>query len=148
MKILDELEGRPDYEITVAAVDLDESAEKKLNILLNNPETQGVWDDGLLEGLMADIPVEEVGFDPIDLQMVCESERFGTVMSPKRDRAKVTLEELRQIERKGTERSRARDDAENFVVLVFASQQELAEFRAVVGLPEDAEFVNGLRFMG
>lgn len=151
IKILDALEGRADYQLTVAAVDLDERDEKKLCILLNNRSAQGDWDPVALERLTLDLVREDpdamadMGFDPIELHLICDTEEFGTILSDRNDKARITIEELREIENKGKEKTYAKGNADHFVVLVFASAEQVAAFREAVGIEADAEFVSGNR---
>jgi len=49
--IIDDLEGSDDYSLTVAVVDVNESQEKQINVLLNNDSAQGFWDEGKLLSL-------------------------------------------------------------------------------------------------
>ncbi|MEN6636080.1 MAG: ParB N-terminal domain-containing protein, partial [Clostridiaceae bacterium] len=66
---LDALEGNDEYSLTVAVVDVDETREKELNILLNNPQAQGDWDLERLKKLLEDeeIDLKSTGFDPAEV---------------------------------------------------------------------------------
>lgn len=65
---LDMLEGKADYELDVAAVDLDPKVEREQNVFLNNPGTQGDWDLRALQGLFAKgASLEGAGFDELEL---------------------------------------------------------------------------------
>src|SRR5256885_6856821 len=52
LALQDSLMGRQDYDVTVAAIDVDDVRERELNILLNNPEAQGEWDLEKLEQMI------------------------------------------------------------------------------------------------
>src|SRR5579871_292198 len=44
LKQLDALEGKSDYSLTVAVVDVDDKRERELNVLLNNTDVGGEWE--------------------------------------------------------------------------------------------------------
>lgn len=65
LAILDDLEAGQEYELQVSVVDLDQGAEKRLNVLLNNDGAQGHWDERkLLElfGAEEELDFEAYGF--------------------------------------------------------------------------------------
>lgn len=72
MAVADQLHGWPasDYAVKAEVVDLDEKEEKELNILLNNPNTQGVWDFDKLRQLIPDIDYKTAGLTEVDLSMI------------------------------------------------------------------------------
>jgi len=64
-----EMHGR-DYEIEINVIDVDEQTEKAMNVAMNNPEIQGVFDSEALDKLLDDI-IEfpkfiDLNFDLID----------------------------------------------------------------------------------
>lgn len=70
LSILDTLEKRDDYDITVAVVELDDKTEKEQNIFLNNHNAQGEWDRDLMLDIVGDIDLKEAGFTDIDLSII------------------------------------------------------------------------------
>jgi ParB-like chromosome segregation protein Spo0J len=82
LAILDEEEGK-EYELTVSAIDVDAETEKKINVFLNNTSAMGSWDQDALEKLVLDLAqgsplvIEDLGFDPVELQLLCDSEAVG-----------------------------------------------------------------------
>lgn len=72
LAILDALEGRGDYELDVAAVDLDDAEERAQNVALNNPKLQGSWDEAMLTELarVPEFDMSMTGFDPADLEVL------------------------------------------------------------------------------
>jgi len=63
--ILDDLEAGGEYELQVAVVNVSESDEKRLNVLLNNDGAQGHWDETKLLAIMAeseDLDMDALGF--------------------------------------------------------------------------------------
>jgi len=73
---MDSLMGSKNYKLPVAKIDVDESREEALNILLNNTLAQGEWDVGTLTEMFKDaaVKVEGTGFDLGDVyQLMGES---------------------------------------------------------------------------
>jgi len=58
INILDDLEGNQDYLIDIDKIDVDLATEKKLNVLLNNPNAQGQFDASMLEDLVAGLKID------------------------------------------------------------------------------------------
>ena len=70
LKILDMLEKRDDYDLTVAMVELDPKTEMEQNIFMNNKNAMGDWDRDLLLGVVPKIDLKEAGFDEVDMAMI------------------------------------------------------------------------------
>lgn len=70
LAVLDDLHGGEPYSVTVGAVNLDERDEKKLNVLLNNPNAQGSYDEAKLKDLILSIEQDLDGtrFDAAELE--------------------------------------------------------------------------------
>ncbi len=62
LRAWDDLRGGTDYELTVYVVDLDDKAERALNVALNNPAIEGVYDLDRLSAVLSEI----VGEGPTD----------------------------------------------------------------------------------
>jgi hypothetical protein len=67
LSILDDLEGRDDYDLTVSKVNLSEQEEKEQNIFFNNPNAQGEFDMDMMVPLIDGIDTKEAGFSDNDL---------------------------------------------------------------------------------
>lgn len=61
---------KTDYAIRVDVVDYDESKEKELNVLMNNPNAQGMWDYDALREIIPDIDYKAAGLTDADLSMI------------------------------------------------------------------------------
>ncbi len=59
-----------DYSIRCDLIDMDETAEKELLILLNNPNAQGEWDYDRLADMVPDIDYTNAGLSDYDLSMM------------------------------------------------------------------------------
>jgi hypothetical protein len=112
LTVMDELQKFPetDYLIRVDVIDVDQTQEKELNILMNNPNAQGQWDYDALARLVPDIDYKDAGLTEADLNMIgvdyllqTEQENnladaFGEMMAPVEEDHKKEVAE-RQAER-------------------------------------------------
>lgn len=139
---LDALEGRADYSLTVAVVDVDEKRERELNILLNNTEVAGEWDlEKLKTMLEGEIELLNTGFDEGEFMKL-----FGEAPSqPKQAHQDELAEQLKGVKeayQKLAQASASKDDTDFYNVVVFASYNERKEFLKELGL-EDNRYVDG-----
>jgi len=132
----DSLMGRQDYDVTVAAIDVDEIREKELNILLNNPEAQGEWDLEKLEQMMHTdgIAIEATGFDVADVYRL-----FGD--APMQERELDELAQRLEVAQKSyadiTGNSKKRDSDDFYMVVVFESAEQMGEFLTTYKMPDN-----------
>ena len=72
LDVMDELQKYPenDYILRVDVIDVDERQEKTLNILMNNPNSQGSWDMDALAKLVPDIDYKAAGLNDADLSLI------------------------------------------------------------------------------
>jgi hypothetical protein len=64
------LEGRSDYDLTVAKVSLTEKEEMEQNIFMNNVNSQGDFDLDILKNLINDIDIGNAGLEMQDLNVL------------------------------------------------------------------------------
>lgn len=105
---MDTLLRRDDYEITVAMVELDEEAEVKANILMNNPSVMGEWDNEKLVGIHEMFPTidfkDDLGFEQFDLDfMFSGTDQFeevtGIFDTPAQTETKDTLAKMAELDK-------------------------------------------------
>jgi hypothetical protein len=134
---LDKLAGTSNYTLHVAEIDVDESREKELNVLLNNPNAQGDWDMELLKDIFDDksVDLSGMGFDAADLYQL-----FGDDISQQQE--PEVLDELAQKVRDFANKYdeiRAKNcksqSDEYYMVVVFKDDTDLQDFLAEGGLP-------------
>jgi hypothetical protein len=127
IKILDALNGTDDYTLQVAVVDLDETAEKEANLLLNNSQAQGEWDISKLDAILKDtkIDLSGTGFDMADVYRL-----FGA-----QNRNDFEIDELAKKLRAvaeqyaGTQKGvNQRDALDYYLVVVFKDDDQRAMF--------------------
>lgn len=76
LSVMDELnrydptKPETDYLVRVDVVEMDEKSEKELNILLNNPNAQGKWDNDALARLIPEIDYQFAGLTEVDLSII------------------------------------------------------------------------------
>ena len=72
ISVMDELNKYPDndYRLRVDVIDVDDKQEKELNILMNNPNAQGVWDYEGLRRILPEIDYKDAGLTEADLSMI------------------------------------------------------------------------------
>lgn len=129
LSLLDSLAGTKDYNIDVAAIDVDETKETEINILLNNPEAQGTWDFEKLGGLlkMPTLDLAGAGFDGADVFQI-----FGDNLRRQNDEASMSklTEQLSKMREVFESNARAKSDRNFYLVVVFKDGTALDAFIA------------------
>lgn len=139
---IDALEGKSDYSLTVAVLDVDEKREKELNVLLNNTEVTGEWDLEKLKAMLdGELELINTGFDNGDFMKM-----FGEAPSQPRgqhqeDLAKQ-LADVKDAYNKLAQSSRSKDDTDFYNVVVFGSYNERSEFLKEFGFA-DNRYIDG-----
>lgn len=141
---LDALEDSPDYELTVAVVEVDEVREKELNVLLNNPEVCGEWDLEKLQDLLdtEGIDTLNTGFDEAELLRL-----FGEAPSQSGSSAisKEVQDDLAAV-KAAYDRLAAttanKDDKDFYCVIIFGSYEDRKNFTDAAGV-QDNRYVDG-----
>lgn len=148
LSILDELEQRDDYELTVAAVRLPEREEKALNVFLNNAGAMGEWDEEKLAQIVkdfADAP-ESLGFDVADIEVIFDDKDMGGIFSDKEEKAAAdiaTIREMKEARKDHKEQSDRTEGGDHYAVLVFESKVQRDAFLVWCGLKPGERFVEG-----
>jgi ParB-like chromosome segregation protein Spo0J len=141
ISILDSLEGKGDYSLTVAQIDVDDKQEKEINLALNNQMAQGEWDLAKLEPLMREVDLEGTGFDQADL-----IETFGAELTGGNEEAEKMEKEIAALKEKDAKirkMAEDRDDHRFYRVLVFGSPEEAAEWAKASELDPEEMFYGG-----
>ena len=142
---LDSLERSQNYSLDVCVIDVDERKEKILNVQLNNPSMQGVWDLDMLSELILDNDIEfdELGFDDTDVALMFDGdERFTGLYEG--DKVLETKDKLNDVK---NARSASVDDMNNknsldwYSVLVFPDEKARREFYKKINVPFSEEYL-------
>jgi hypothetical protein len=120
LEIMDSILG-PDYELTVAVGEVDETEEVKINLFMNNPSAQGEWDPELLleiKEIWPDISfLDDIGFELEELEILgidelsVESEHSGNDVV--NDEPAITTTEAREIKQRGRDAARKENEDGN-----------------------------------
>lgn len=140
---LDSLEKNKDYSLRVACVDLDEKTEREQNVFFNNPEAQGEFDLEKLETMFKDedckLNIDATGYDIADIYKT-----FGdTPLNHQPEELLRLSDQLREAaarHEKIKEKTRARDEVDYYLVVVFPSNDARKKFTDERGI-DDNRFV-------
>jgi hypothetical protein len=120
LEIMDSILG-PDYELTVAVGEVDETEEVKINLFMNNPSAQGEWDPEMLleiKEIWPDISfLNDIGFELEELEILgidelnVESEHSGNDVV--NDEPSISTTEAREIKQRSREAAKAANEDGN-----------------------------------
>src|SRR5690242_10996880 len=164
LEVMDILEGTADYWLDVTAVDYDPKTEREQNIHLNSTDAQGEFDVDLLGKLLTDAEVkidpEEASLSRVTLEMgfagtpyedklgliLADANASGAVKDTVLDMKRVAdmREELRGRKKYAQEQTAARmEAADTFVVLVFATRDDVKKFCQPAGTDPSEKYQDG-----
>jgi hypothetical protein len=164
VSILDELnkyDGKKetDYRLKVEAIDVDEKAEKELNIWFNNVYVQGVWDYDKLAELIPDIDYKDAGLSDEDLQMIgidfqlqTETEKdiaqeFDSLLLPVVEQREAKVQAVKEAKKRVIEEAKAKaDNMDAYVMLNFETYKAKAAFMQRFGFDKNEKFIKGELF--
>lgn len=147
---MDTVLRKPDYQLTVALIDVDERTEARANIVLNNPAVQGEWDTFKLADLKNEFQfnLDELGFDIEDglvLFDMTESDPQQIIEAPKEQEeiGEENRAHAKAMRQQSSERIDDYSDDENdySLVFVFPNTREKHKFCTLVGQPKSATHV-------
>lgn len=161
--ILDDLaQGVDDYTLDVSVIDVTAKQEKELNLFLNNPTAQGMFDPSkLIELLKEGISLPETGFDIMDLKLSLGDDEVAKLFPDdpdmhatknqssgvQNDIAELQkIQEIKQRRREYKDAQRQEDDAEFYAVVVFQNRDEVDAFLRF--LKVDGRYVDGHMLAG
>jgi ParB-like chromosome segregation protein Spo0J len=152
---IDALEKRDDYDITVAVVDVDEHAEKKLNLALNNRNIQGDWDEEALADILrecSEVDYSDIGVTDADLEVLLgtvEGSDYRELLTEGEERKAVkgSLAEIKASEARMREKTADENVVDFYTVIVFESFQERDEFCEALGLHPGDKYIRGADLM-
>ena len=155
---MDTLLRKPDYDLTVALVDVDEETEIKGNVFMNNPSAQGEWDIAKLESLADIIPdlsfENDFGFDASEVTIMFGEDRTEAAkkaeektetqeevqemgeVSDYRDIKKKTRDEHKEAKSAGVGVGAHVEDIDYSVTVVFPNNHEKHRFMRAIRKPE------------
>lgn len=131
--IIDQLEGTPDYRLTVAVVDLSEKEEREANLLLNNWGAQGDWDPEKLNEMLPGLDLDATGFDDADVMRMF-GDQVDNAEAQKLEEMADRLRAAREVVAKTAEAGARYNTTDFYFVSVFKSPEDAASFLEELGL--------------
>ena len=136
ISILDSLERKKDYNLTVAMVDLSEKEEKEQNIFFNNTKVQGEFDTDILASMLSDIDFECAGLDINDVGILGVEVDLPSIEEPSEaDKEVMKLnneiyDNKREMRKAVMSHSQTKNEelVDTFVVLTFSNQSNKEVF--------------------
>lgn len=126
--VLDSLERKQDYEITVNLVELSEKEEKEQNIFFNNLNAQGEFDELLLKDIFNDIDYEFTGFEESDLAAFNITINEFQNNSDEVKNIQNIKEKLNKIRKENVEKLNKENDTNFFISLIFETVEDKINF--------------------
>ncbi|MEG0374210.1 MAG: ParB N-terminal domain-containing protein [Raoultibacter sp.] len=146
LEVLDELERRADYDLTVNVIDVDEREEVEVNVQLNNPSMQGEWDLEKLADLSEDFGLgfDDMGFSALDVDLMFDGdERFTTLFdTTEAENVKGDLDAVKEAREQGAANLQERNSISWYSIIVFRDEAERKEFHRRIAVPEYEEYVS------
>lgn len=156
LAILDSLEGKPDYYLDVAVVDVDDRQERELNVALNSPGITGEFEPEMLAELVRETPefeIEDAGLDVLELQMLTNDPAFAPHFDPAEQTPEMqahvkAAEEIAKLKRqrreyKEKDRDKLWNESEFYSVVLFKSAIHQQRFMHHCGLCPGDRYLSG-----
>jgi hypothetical protein len=147
LHILDAATQEADYQLTVAAIDVDDEEEKKINVLLNQEAAMGEWDTDLLRSLMDGVQApEEFGFDAAELTALLGDIRYVPAEKPADS---DTIKQMKSMKNDFKKEARVSEEESTnyYAVLVFSKSEDRQKFCQEIAGDEFSEYVDGQKVM-
>jgi hypothetical protein len=143
IKALDSLEGKAEYQMSVAVVDVALEREKELNILLNASSVQGDFDWEKVKELLEEdaIILENAGFNSVDMLKLFgdDSAEKGKMLED----CSKNLEDVKGAYARMCDLSKAKDDLRFYSIVIFRNSNERELLNEKLGVADDERYVKG-----
>ena len=151
ISILDSLERKKDYNLTVAMIDLSEKEEKEQNIFFNNTKVQGEFDTDILASMLSDIDFECAGLDINDVGILGVEVDLPSIEEPSEaDKEVMKLnneiyDNKREMRKAVMNHSQTKNEesVDTFVVLTFSNQSNKEVFLQRFGFRTQEKYIKG-----
>lgn len=150
LAVMDSIEkykdGKNDYELDVAMVDLPQDKELEMLVFLNNPSAQGDWDKEILANLNIDfgISFDGMGFDNLDVNLLFDGDsRFSELFSDSTEveQVKHDLEEIKEHRKESTEKLKDQNGIDFYFMVVCKDKDEKAQLLRLIKIPEHETYI-------
>ena len=151
ISILDSLERKKNYNLTVAMVDLSEKEEKEQNIFFNNTKVQGEFDTDILAEMLSDIDFECAGLDINDVGVLGVEVDLLSIEEPSEaDKEVMKLnkeiyDSKREMRKAVMNHSQTKNEesVDTFVVLTFSNQSNKEVLLQRFGFRPQEKYIKG-----
>lgn len=149
LSVMDELEKGKDYYLDVDVIDVDLKKEKELNIILNNPNLQGQYDNGMLAELLIgeDILISDVGFTQADAEVMfseTELSQLNGYEQPEEVKNDIeTIKKMKEMRKTAMKRYKQLESTEYYKILVFDSTENMKRFIEHFNLNAQERYCSG-----
>ena len=152
---MDAIIRKPDYELTVAMIDVDEKDEVAINVFLNNQSAMGEWDIFALQDIkeiFPDIDYEtDMGFDEADINILFgKQEEDERLMEEQAVAQEYTADHFRNAKRETRENAKRQNqqgdsynlaESDYTIQIVFPNNHEKREFMRKIHKTEKEKFL-------
>ena len=140
-------DGKNDYQIDIALVDMDEKQELEMLVFLNNPGSQGGWQlDTLAEiNLESGVGFESMGFDKMDVDFLFDGDpRFAEIFPDTKavEETKDALADIKATRKESTETMKERQQAGFYFTVVCRDIQEKKDLLARMNVADYENYVS------
>jgi hypothetical protein len=146
-------EGKNDYLLDVAMVELDEKAEAEMLVFLNNASASGSWNLDLLAelNLESGVSFDGMGFDKLDVVLMFDGDsRFeeGFADTAIASEVKQGLEEVKAARAASKEKMQEDGEAEHYFIIVCRDGQEKEDILKRMRVPTYERYISSEKLMG
>lgn len=149
LSVMDELDKSKDYYIDVDVIDVDVKKEKEINIILNNPNMQGEYDNGMLAELLIgeNIAISDVGFTQADAEVMfseTELSHLNGYEQPEEVKNDIeTIKKMKEMRKTALKRYKQLESTEYYKILVFDSPENMKKFVEYFGIDSETRYCSG-----
>jgi len=141
---LDTLEGKKDYSLTVSVIDVDLKSEKEINLLLNNPNLQGEYDEEALAKLVGEIDFKNAGFTDADISVLGVNVDLSHIDKADIQDNRSTAEKIQEIKAvKQASKDKSRTQTEQYLVVTFSTVEDKEKMLDLMGQELDDRYIKG-----
>lgn len=145
-------DGKNDYYLDVAMVDLSEKEELAMIVFLNNASAAGSWDIDMLAELNFDLGTsfDDMGFDKLDVDLLFDGDsRFDSLFADTADVAdiKAGLEEVKEARALSKEKMLEASEAEHYFIVVCRDNMEKSDILTRMKIATYERYVSSERLL-
>lgn len=140
-------EGKNDYHLDVAVVELNEKSELEVIVFLNNASAAGSWNTELLAEMNIDMGAsfDGMGFDKLDVDFLFDGDsRFDEIFkdSIQVEETKGILDEIKESRAASKEKMAESAEAEHYFIIVCRDGQEKEDILTRMKCPKYERYVS------